>query len=329
MKAEVSSPPAQLALAREVVVRRLSDLDRDHEQRLMWFHERNGQVVTWPGEDDQGRLLVTRAKGIYKPSDLSYALSVRIMLKSPYADGDVVSHGDGAWSVRYHQEGGDPRDRDGDYANVALMANARDGIPVGVLHEVEPSGKPRRYRVLGLADVRGWDSGYFLLAGGPRASQADWSALHVPPASGGRAQIASEDPGAEYDERQVETRAAVARLGQPDFRLAMLTQYRRRCAISGCLVEAVLEAAHLRPYRGQRSNVPVNGLLLRSDLHTLLDAGLMGIHPLQRTVHFAPHVAVNPPYRDYDGQPIARPLDARAAPAQAILAEKWASLVWA
>ena len=61
----------------------------------------------------------------------------------------------------------------------------------------------------------------------------------------------------------------IRRRGQPKFRKALLRIYGGRCAITGCSVEAALEAAHVTPYRGERTNVPANGILLRSDIHTL------------------------------------------------------------
>ncbi|HUZ56031.1 MAG TPA: HNH endonuclease [Streptosporangiaceae bacterium] len=56
---------------------------------------------------------------------------------------------------------------------------------------------------------------------------------------------------------------------------ALMAAYSGRCAVTGCTVQAVLEAAHLRPYRGPDSNVTGNGLLLRADIHTLLDLQLL------------------------------------------------------
>lgn len=38
-------------------------------------------------------------------------------------------------------------------------------------------------------------------------------------------------------------------------------------------------AAHVRPYLGDRTNVVANGLLLRSDLHTLFDLRLVRVNP--------------------------------------------------
>jgi putative restriction endonuclease len=58
-----------------------------------------------------------------------------------------------------------------------------------------------------------------------------------------------------------------------------MERYGWKCLISGCEVVDVLEAAHVRPYRGVGDNHPSNGVLLRSDLHTLFDLDLLGIDP--------------------------------------------------
>jgi hypothetical protein len=46
----------------------------------------------------------------------------------------------------------------------------------------------------------------------------------------------------------------------------------------------VLEAAHIIPYRGIPTNHPQNGLLLRADVHTLFDIGLISIDTRTMTV---------------------------------------------
>ena len=67
------------------------------------------------------------------------------------------------------------------------------------------------------------------------------------------------------------------RRGQPVFRKALLAAFKGTCCISGCNVEAVLEAAHIVPH-GEVTNFSVmNGLLLRADIHTLFDLGLLDI----------------------------------------------------
>ncbi|MFE9958127.1 HNH endonuclease [Micromonospora sp. NPDC005299] len=68
-----------------------------------------------------------------------------------------------------------------------------------------------------------------------------------------------------------------ARQGQADFRRRLIEAYGGRCAISGCDVEAVLQAAHIDPYNGPATNRVSNGLLLRADLHNLFDRGLIWI----------------------------------------------------
>jgi predicted restriction endonuclease len=57
----------------------------------------------------------------------------------------------------------------------------------------------------------------------------------------------------------------------------MLAAYEGRCAVTGCDATAALEAAHVTPYRGPETNHPLNGLLLRSDIHTLFDLGLLAV----------------------------------------------------
>ncbi len=95
------------------------------------------------------------------------------------------------------------------------------------------------------------------------------------------------DPDSIGDERERALRAIRMRRGQAAFRDALMTAYGRRCAITGCAVEAVLEAAHIHPYAGRLTNHVSNGLLLRADIHTLFDCGLIGIDPASRTVTVA------------------------------------------
>ena len=67
------------------------------------------------------------------------------------------------------------------------------------------------------------------------------------------------------------------RLGQGAFRLIVTDVYERRCAITGERTLPVLEAAHIKPYGMGGPHQPENGLLLRSDLHTLFDQGYLTV----------------------------------------------------
>jgi putative restriction endonuclease len=79
-------------------------------------------------------------------------------------------------------------------------------------------------------------------------------------------------------------RLSPVRLGQSAFKALVLDGYKRRCAITGGKIVPVLEAAHIRPVSETGENRVDNGLLLRSDIHTLFDRGYLGIHPEKKTL---------------------------------------------
>lgn len=84
---------------------------------------------------------------------------------------------------------------------------------------------------------------------------------------------ASEKVLSEEDARRRVSRLIVARRGQSGFRQALLAAYDEACAVTGSRAVDVLEAAHILPYIGKHRNTVCNGLLLRSDIHTLFDLG--------------------------------------------------------
>src|SRR5882762_3627038 len=67
------------------------------------------------------------------------------------------------------------------------------------------------------------------------------------------------------------------RLGQGTFRVIVTDAYERRCAITGERTLPVLEAAHIKAYSSGGPHEPENGLLLRSDVHTLFDQGYVTV----------------------------------------------------
>jgi putative restriction endonuclease len=69
------------------------------------------------------------------------------------------------------------------------------------------------------------------------------------------------------------------RAGQGIFRASVAAAYNLRCAVTGERVVPVLEAAHIRPYREDGPNVVSNGLLLRADIHKLLDEDYVTVSP--------------------------------------------------
>lgn len=69
------------------------------------------------------------------------------------------------------------------------------------------------------------------------------------------------------------------RLGQGAFRVAVTDAYRRACAMTQEHSLPVLEAAHIVPYAQGGLHDVSNGLLVRSDLHRLLDLGYITVTP--------------------------------------------------
>ncbi|MBI1892687.1 MAG: HNH endonuclease [Candidatus Rokubacteria bacterium] len=69
------------------------------------------------------------------------------------------------------------------------------------------------------------------------------------------------------------------RLGQGAFRVMVTDIYQRRCAITGEKALPVLEAAHIRPVSSGGAHRLDNGLLLRTDVHTLFDRGYVTVAP--------------------------------------------------
>ncbi len=69
------------------------------------------------------------------------------------------------------------------------------------------------------------------------------------------------------------------RLGQGGFRILVTDGYERRCAFTGERTLPVLDAAHIKPFSQAREHRPNNGILLRKDVHVLLDRGYLTVTP--------------------------------------------------
>lgn len=65
------------------------------------------------------------------------------------------------------------------------------------------------------------------------------------------------------------------RLGQGGFRVVVTEAYQRRCAITAERTLPVLQAAHIKPVTESGPHSPRNGILLRADLHILLEKGYL------------------------------------------------------
>jgi len=128
------------------------------------------------------------------------------------------------------------------------------------------------------------------------------------------------NPADVTDGRRHVIAAILYRQGQQPFRRKLLLAYRRQCAITRCATEWVLEAAHITPYRGLKTNAVSNGLLLRADIHTLFDLSLISIEPRKIRIRVSSLLARSQ-YAELDGIAPAFPISAAARPSTAALEE--------
>lgn len=70
-----------------------------------------------------------------------------------------------------------------------------------------------------------------------------------------------------------QAKAVVARIGQGAFKAMVSEAYKHHCALTGDKVRPVLEAAHIKSFASGGEYRLDNGILLRSDMHTLYDRG--------------------------------------------------------
>ena len=310
----------------------LSKVDGPHKEALNWFEEFRGKRVLWKDileHAELGARLVNSAKGIYKPAYTDFALSVRVIQDGPYPDKEVEYRPNGSWVCQYYQENIDPAQRDKEATNRGLMRCMEEQIPIGFLIKRKP--KPGvEYDVLGLGFVKAWEDGYFTIEG----INLDGETTEGIDAARARAsQPLLPDPDDTFDakddsdlrEKQIGT--VRIRRGQSSFRSGLLAAYAGRCCITGCDLVAALEAAHISPYRGKKSNHVQNGLLLRSDIHALFDLGLIAIDD-NNSVILAPSALSSQAYNSLAGIKLSEPNDYRYSPSKEALKthRKWAGL---
>jgi ribosomal protein L37AE/L43A len=102
-----------------------------------------------------------------------------------------------------------------------------------------------------------------------------------------------------------------ARLGQGTFRESLLDQFGPTCAFTGDAPKQSLDAAHLYSYAKLGEHHDSGGLLLRSDIHRLFDAGLITVDPLTLTIDLHDSLLAYPIYRDLQGQSVKVALNSK------------------
>lgn len=133
------------------------------------------------------------------------------------------------------------------------------------------------------------------------------------------------DPASIIDGRRLVLAAVARRQGQVAFRKRLLKAYGGRCAVTGTPVTAVLQAAHIWPYLGPQTNHVTNGLLLRADIHSLFDIGLLRIEPGSLAIRISDALR-GTPYEEFEGRVISSPSRPSERPNKAALQRQFDEL---
>ena len=284
-----------------------------------WFMSYDGtpfkkQGVRIPGITDDFRL--TAQRGIHVPAHQEYALSISVRNGSIYSEEDkpLVFLPDGTWILEYSEHRNNSGNVTDTHWNAGLLKCLRDGIPVGVFIE-EATNRYSRH----LAFVEDYqpDRGTFTLHGPVTSDTEEAFASPVLDLIADGTQLALEyDTTVEELRRDSRTFTNVQqaiRRGQAKFRNALLDAYGGRCACTSCDVKEALQAAHIIDYRGTKSNIVTNGILLRADLHLLFDNSLITVDPDTTRIVTSKRVA-NSEYDELQGRILRVPDNPSLAP---------------
>jgi len=89
---------------------------------------------------------------------------------------------------------------------------------------------------------------------------------------------------------------------QQQFRKKILKNYNSKCAVTECVIEEALEAAHIHVLKGDEDGIrkdcnTANGILLRSDIHALFDAFLITLSENGKRIEASDKVLADPTYK--------------------------------
>lgn len=255
-----------------------------YQMMFQWFMDHSGTIgkqlkrTDLPFPDESFTPYAQR--GIHVPSGQTYAANITSKIGSIYSDTDspLIELPDGTWSLVYSAHRNNQGNETYSRWNDCLMANLRDGVPVGVYLQVSP-GSSEYYRYLAYVEYYRAELDVFMLRGPVTAQNAK---VFESPTKQDIEDSGAGTPTAEEllsEVRSYERVKTAVRKGQERFRQRLLEAYDGKCAITDCDIPDVLQAAHIIDYRGLGTNVINNGMLLRADIHLLYDRGLLSIDP--------------------------------------------------
>ncbi len=237
----------------------------EHVRRLSELHDHLTANELRPGFIFEGRRipLMNPQRGIFKPRQMRYLLSIKTVLPRPGArvwyDDQLEVHRqifESDEAVEYAFMGQDPKAADNQWLREAL----ENQIPVIYFLGVAPGC----YQAMIPTYIGGWDGNALkarIIFGIP-----------------GQNELAAPQNAVE---RRYALRVVQQRLHQDSFREAVITAYNGRCTISGLPEQRLLDAAHIISDKNERLGQPVvpNGLALSKIHHAAFDRHLIGIDP--------------------------------------------------
>lgn len=207
--------------------------------------------------------LINPQRGIFKPAQMRFLLSIRTVYPRP---GARVWYDDQRHVHRQIYEGEEAVDyafmgQDADAAENRWLREAMENaVPFVYFLGIAPG----IYRALIPSFVIGWEPG----------------SLKARIAFSAEDDFDSKPPQTAV-ERRYALRQVKQRLHQASFREAVISAYRGRCALSGLREPVLLDAAHIIEDRNEPLGQPVvqNGIPLAKTHHAAFDAHLIGIDP--------------------------------------------------
>jgi putative restriction endonuclease len=237
----------------------------DHIRRLKDSHAFLTAAELKPGFEFRGERipLVNPQRGIFKPRQMKYLLSIRTVFPRPggrvWYDDQREAHRqiyDENESVDYAFMGDRPEAADNQWLRDAMAQQ----IPIIYFLGIAPG----RFDAIFPTYVIGWDA----------------SALKARIAFG-----LADQPVNSFSEAATERRYALRivkqRLHQSSFREAVIDAYNGRCALSGLPEPLLLDAAHIIRDSDELLGQPIvrNGIPLSKIHHVAFDSHLIGIDP--------------------------------------------------
>jgi putative restriction endonuclease len=238
----------------------------DHIRRLNTIHDHLTSNELAKGFEFEGERipLVNPQRGIFKPRQMRYLLSIRTVFpragaKVWYDDQRLVHRQiyESADLIDYAFMGTDPEAADNRWLREAFEHKVPIIYFIGI--------SPGRFTAVAPTFIGGWDA----------------KALRAYVGFGEASQAATGVFEDNAPARRYALRAVQQRLHQASFREAVIAAYDGRCALSGLPEPLLLDAAHIVSDRHEQLGQPVvtNGIPLSKIHHAAFDAQLIGIDP--------------------------------------------------